>query len=98
MGGEEFAILLPDADADAAYRFAERARRAIARIPVAQTPLACSAGAATASCAGTSPGDLLEQADRALYEAKRLGRNRTESGTHGWSPRDRARSAARGAA
>ena len=81
LGGEEFAILLPDADADAAYQFAERARRAIARIPVAQTPLACSAGVATTSSAGSSPRELLECADRALYEAKRLGRDRTSSGT-----------------
>jgi diguanylate cyclase (GGDEF)-like protein len=77
LGGEEFAILLPDADADAALEFAERARRAIGRIPVARTPLACSAGAATATSTGTSPRGLLERADRALYEAKRLGRNRT---------------------
>jgi diguanylate cyclase (GGDEF)-like protein len=77
LGGEEFAILLPDADAEAAHEFAERARSAIARIPVARTPLACSAGAATASSGSASPRELLERADRALYEAKRRGRDRT---------------------
>ncbi len=77
LGGEEFAILLPDADADAAYIFAERARDAIARIPVARTPLSCSAGAATATSGSASPRELLERADHALYEAKRLGRDRT---------------------
>jgi len=82
LGGEEFAILLPDADADGAYDFAERARRAIARVPVAGVPLACSAGVATATSARTSPGELLEQADRALYDAKRLGRDRTASSSN----------------
>jgi diguanylate cyclase (GGDEF)-like protein len=100
LGGEEFAILLPDADADAAFEFAERARRAIGRIPVAQTPLACSAGAATATSDGTSPGELLERADRALYEAKRLGRNRTATSPSGWSDSSagRTRTPARGSA
>jgi diguanylate cyclase (GGDEF)-like protein len=77
MGGEEFAILLPDADADAAYDAAERARGAVARVPVAQSTLSCSAGVATASPAEASPVDLLALADRALYQAKRLGRDRT---------------------
>jgi diguanylate cyclase (GGDEF)-like protein len=77
MGGEEFAILLPDADKAAAYAIAERARAAIADVPVARTTLSCSAGIATTSASETSQVDLLEIADRALYQAKRLGRNRT---------------------
>jgi diguanylate cyclase (GGDEF)-like protein len=77
MGGEEFAILLPDAGADAAYDAAERARSAVAQVPVADATLSCSAGVATASPAEASPVDLLALADRALYQAKRLGRDRT---------------------
>ncbi len=77
MGGEEFAILLPDADDAAAYDIAERARGAIAQVPVAHGTLSCSAGVATATSADTSPADLLALADRALYQAKRLGRDRT---------------------
>jgi diguanylate cyclase (GGDEF)-like protein len=77
LGGEEFAILLPDANATAAYDIAERARAAIARVPVANSTLSCSAGAATALPADALPTDLLALADEALYEAKRLGRNRT---------------------
>jgi diguanylate cyclase (GGDEF)-like protein len=77
MGGEEFAILLPDADADAAYETAERARCAIAHVPVAGATLSCSAGVASAQPADASPIDLLALADGALYRAKRLGRDRT---------------------
>jgi diguanylate cyclase (GGDEF)-like protein len=77
MGGEEFAILLPDAGKDAAYDVAERARCAVARIQLADSTLSCSAGVATASPDDASPGDLLAQADNALYQAKRLGRDRT---------------------
>jgi diguanylate cyclase (GGDEF)-like protein len=77
MGGEEFAILLPDANASAAYDIAERARAAIALIPLAHRTLSCSAGAATAVPATALPADLLALADEALYEAKRLGRDRT---------------------
>jgi diguanylate cyclase (GGDEF)-like protein len=80
MGGEEFAILLPDAAARDAHEVAERARAAIARIPVAGGALTCSAGVATTAAGETSPIDLLELADKALYNAKRLGRDRTVTG------------------
>jgi diguanylate cyclase (GGDEF)-like protein len=77
MGGEEFAVLLPDADVHAAHAIAERVRSAIASVSVAHRTLTCSAGVATASPADASPADLIELADRALYQAKRLGRDRT---------------------
>jgi diguanylate cyclase (GGDEF)-like protein len=80
MGGEEFAILLPDAAAHDAHEVAERARAAIACIPVAGGALTCSAGVATTAAGETSPIDLLELADKALYSAKRLGRDRTVTG------------------
>jgi diguanylate cyclase (GGDEF)-like protein len=79
MGGEEFAILLPNADADAAHDIADRARGAIADVQVEHATLSCSAGVATALPADASPAHLLELADRALYQAKRLGRDRTVS-------------------
>lgn len=77
IGGEEFALLLPGANAAAAFEIAERAREAVARVPVADAPLSCSAGVATGAPPRTTPVGLLEQADRALYRAKRLGRDRT---------------------
>jgi two-component system cell cycle response regulator len=84
LGGEEFAILLPETGPGPAYDIAERARRAIADVPVAGSTLSCSAGVATAwpSSGDASPGHLLAHADRALYEAKRLGRDRTVAGTN----------------
>jgi diguanylate cyclase (GGDEF)-like protein len=77
LGGEEFAVLLSGADTDSALEIAERVRSSIAGIPVVGPRLSCSAGVATATPPGLAPADLLEQADHALYEAKRLGRDRT---------------------
>jgi diguanylate cyclase (GGDEF)-like protein len=77
LGGEEFALLLPDAGALAAADVAERVRTLIAEIPVPGLTLSCSAGIATSATATGSPEQLREQADKALYQAKRLGRDRT---------------------
>jgi diguanylate cyclase (GGDEF)-like protein len=89
VGGEEFVVLLPRADADAAAGYAERVRRAVEALGPAtgrgrmglseSLPLSVSAGvvAATAPIDG---GALLAAADQALYAAKRAGRNRTVVG------------------
>ena len=77
MGGEEFAILLPDTGADVAHDIAERIRAAVARTTVSRSTLSCSAGVATAAGGEATYLDVLELADRALYQAKRLGRDRT---------------------
>lgn len=74
-GGEEFAMLLPHTDLDAALAFAEVLRRSFEATPFS------GAGRLTASfgVAVLLPGDSLEtlmkRADRALYEAKDKGRN-----------------------
>jgi diguanylate cyclase (GGDEF)-like protein len=78
-GGEEFVILLPHADQDAAFAFAERTRTAVANGDpgvAAGLRVTISLGVA----AGTPPVDthgLFEEADQAMYQAKRTGRNRT---------------------
>ena len=79
-GGEEFAVLLPNTEADQAYRIAEKIRvRAGAIGPRAgkDVQLSVSVGVATvAPGVDTSSGAIIvRQADSALYEAKRLGRN-----------------------
>jgi diguanylate cyclase (GGDEF)-like protein len=78
-GGEEFAIALPETDLDGAVRAGERYRQAVARAPFefegANIRLTVSIGVAAFDPA-VSSGDLLQQADASLYQAKHLGRNR----------------------
>jgi diguanylate cyclase (GGDEF)-like protein len=80
LGGEEFAVLLPHADADAALQLAEKLRRTLERAAVAGAGGAAvrytvSVGAASLD-EGESLAGLLQRADAALYAAKRGGRNR----------------------
>ncbi|MDA0160186.1 GGDEF domain-containing protein [Solirubrobacter ginsenosidimutans] len=77
VGGEEFTIVLPGADLASAYDFADRLRERVAHVDVA-IPLTISAGVAAAD-APTTADALTEAADRALYDAKRGGRNRVAS-------------------
>ena len=63
MGGEEFVIILPGADAEVAEDCAERARAAIAELTVRGRPLAASAGVAASPVDGNEAAVLLENAD-----------------------------------
>ena len=82
-GGEEFVILLPEADqADAAVS-AERVIAAVRALRLAGPAAAVgkvsvSVGVATLTSADNSVDELIARADAALYEAKRLGRGRAE--------------------
>lgn len=81
LGGEEFALLLPEALADEAVAVAERLRRCWATV-VLDSDGQCfystvSIGVAVSPDSTTPLTELLRAADQALYRAKQLGRNRT---------------------
>ncbi len=77
FGGEEFAVLLPEADADAALAVAERIRRSVASKGASQLPVTVSIGVASVPAPGIASRDaLVAAADEALYAAKAQGRDR----------------------
>ena len=83
FGGEEFAILLPDADSDAAIAIAEKIRKSIRELGLVHE--GSEYGIVTASLGATvltpksnvgNPTELVARADLALYQAKDAGRDR----------------------
>jgi diguanylate cyclase (GGDEF)-like protein len=80
IGGEEFAILLPETAEEAARSFAERLRHEISEsapiIEGEKLALTASVGVAMATRHTTRAAALLRSADEALYQAKRTGRDR----------------------
>src|ERR1700678_921080 len=92
FGGDELAILLPEATAAEAVRLAERIREVVAAVPFALTPQIERSLTVSVGVASIAPGRhetdlkavadrLLADADAALYRAKALGRNRVQVGT-----------------
>jgi diguanylate cyclase (GGDEF)-like protein/putative nucleotidyltransferase with HDIG domain len=78
IGGEEFALLLPETDERGAFIVAERLRRATHRtFAEAAVPITISFGVASSPAHGTDAVGLLRAADRAVAAAKDLGRDRT---------------------
>jgi diguanylate cyclase (GGDEF)-like protein len=75
-GGEEFAVLSPGTDERASRSMAERLRQAIARYDWPLRSITISLGASTLDRAGEKASDLMEMADRSLYQSKAAGRNR----------------------
>jgi diguanylate cyclase (GGDEF)-like protein len=98
LGGEEFAAILPETTLEKAMEVAERVRKATARfeVPILSggvLSVTISLGLSTLKAGENASLDsLLRQADQALYEAKRSGRNTvmSSSGTRGmqgnWQP------------
>jgi diguanylate cyclase (GGDEF)-like protein/PAS domain S-box-containing protein len=77
-GGEEFAVVVPAAgDEDELLRTAEALRSAIGADVIAGLHVTASAGAARTGDGIVSSTDLIDAADRALYAAKRRGRDQT---------------------
>ncbi len=80
LGGEEFALLLPDTDLDGAMLVAERLRDLLQKQPLAWGdklwPISASFGVATMRAGDSNGRDALTRADAAMYAAKARGRNR----------------------
>jgi diguanylate cyclase len=77
IGGDEFAVVLPESTAEDGQLLADRIAHAIALRPIANAgTLQLSAGVAELR-AGDRPNQLFERADEALYRAKELGKART---------------------
>lgn len=80
IGGEEFAVLLPETDMKSALKVAERLRRSVEKAVVTfgheNCSVTISVGVAVDAYQGENLEGLLEQADSALLRAKKLGRNR----------------------
>ena len=80
-GGDEFAILVPDEDAQCAANLADRCRQRIEEsgVPAGQETVRATATLGVADARGaSSPEALIQQADIALYQAKVAGRNRVQ--------------------
>jgi diguanylate cyclase (GGDEF)-like protein len=87
LGGEEFAALLPDASSADALLIAERLRAKVSEQPLVvksgEVVLTVSVGIAECQ-PGELPERTLQQADEAMYQAKRGGRNRVQQWQLSW--------------
>ncbi|MFC1864672.1 diguanylate cyclase [Chloroflexota bacterium] len=78
-GGDEFAVLLPNASINAANQVAERIRKQVSsKVIDGNIPVTVSLGLASWPDNGTGANELIAAADAALYHAKRSGGNRSD--------------------
>jgi diguanylate cyclase len=83
IGGEEFVVLLPGADTQQAIKLCEEIRRKLGQVGFhfGGTPVKITASVGVSEVrAEDTPDSLFERADKALYKAKRAGRDRSELG------------------
>lgn len=87
VGGEEFVVLSPGMDLRAAMALGERVRRTVENTPLRIDDqclqLTVSIGVAVAALSERDAKAVLQRADKALYEAKRAGRNRVMAAADG---------------
>lgn len=83
FGGEEFCILLPHTSPERAYAIAEMCRKKIESKTISGLKITSSFGVSSVLYGATTSNELISQADEALYESKREGRNRTTL----WDPK-----------
>jgi diguanylate cyclase (GGDEF)-like protein len=83
LGGEEFSAILPETGLDGAWRVADRLRQVTAKLrfasEYAEFGVTVSIGMATITAADQQLSHVMERADKALYVAKKQGRNRVET-------------------
>ncbi len=77
-GGEEFVVVMPDAHIDSAMQKAEALRHKVSEkeFPGHDRPVHITISIGVAAYKGGTPHDLIHEADNALYEAKKRGRDR----------------------
>lgn len=75
FGGEEFCVLLPGYDVQSAVALAEKIRVTMSEIDFEILKITASLGVSSIHLGASSPQEMLEQADKCLYVAKRSGRN-----------------------
>jgi diguanylate cyclase (GGDEF)-like protein len=77
LGGEEFAVILPETNLEGGYEVAERLREAVASLNIPEVGhITASFGVAAFPTCASAGSILIHAADAAMYEAKRGGRNR----------------------
>ncbi|MFO7494067.1 MAG: GGDEF domain-containing protein [Desulfobacterales bacterium] len=77
-GGEEFVIIMPNTDIEYAYKAAERIRTAIEKLKFNGFGVTISVGISEFGKSTDTPEKMVGAADRALYRAKKEGKNRTK--------------------